>query len=232
MYAMARYRASMSDAAPSTAELVKATAEGTAAGAIGALLEPVRGFLGKLMGPSIEELGGWGRDVIGFKRWKSQLRMLQKAEATVAAAGLAVHEVPFRVLAPILESGGDEDIPEMQDLWANLLASAATRPDAVPVAYAQILRQLEPVEARALRFLVGPPGNGRPFRGHPGLLRHNVEGLTEANIDNLLRLEVARISVVTGTFGGPPPDSDTVRHTALGLALVEACQTPDKFPGV
>jgi hypothetical protein len=214
----------MSDDVPTTAEIVKATAEGTAAGVIGALLEPVRAFFGNLLGASVEEFGGWGGDVIAFKRWKSRVRMLQEAEAMVGAAGLTAHEVPFRVLAPILESGGDEDIPEMQGLWASLLANAATRPDAVPVAYPQILRQLEPVEARALRFLVGPLGNGNPFRGEPGVLRHKVKGLTEANIDNLLRLELARTHIITGTYGGSPPP--TIRNTALGLALVEACRPP------
>ena len=144
----------MTDDNPTPVEIVAAVAEGSARGAIAALIEPVGGFLGLLLGPATRELGGWAGDVVEFMRWKWRAKMLKRAEEIIESAGLTAHDVPLQVLMPILDSGANEDMPEMQERWANLLANAATAAETIPAAYPEILRQLEPIEALSLDFMI------------------------------------------------------------------------------
>ena len=210
------------DSAP---ELVKAAAEGTTAGAISALLEPVTALLGKLLGPATNQLGGWASDAIAFKRWKSRVKMLVKAQELLEAAQLSADEVPLRLLMPILDGGADEERPDMQERWASLLANAATTQSDMPVAFPEILRQLEPIEAHALDFMVGKePG----WSGTAKLLGDAIPGLDHANIDNLVRLGLARFSA--DDFTGPGADirypEPTLGTTVLAWRFVAACQPP------
>jgi hypothetical protein len=206
-------------------DLVKAAAEGTVSGAISALIEPVRGFLGKLLGSSVEQLGGWAGDIISFKRWQSRVRMLTKAQEIVEAAGLTADEVPLRVLMPILEGGANEERPEMQDLWATLLANAATVPGSIPVAFPEILRQLEPIEARALDYMISDEG---AWSGTDRLLGAAVPGLDNGNIDNLVRLGLLRFEAED--FTGPGAEirypEPTLTTTVLAARFVAVCRPP------
>jgi hypothetical protein len=150
--------------------------------------------------------------------------MLRRAEEILGAAGLTAHEVPLRLLVPIIEVGGDEDRPDMQGRWDYLLANAATTDNAL-AAYPWLLSQLEPVEARALDYMVGPPG-GPGWSGPADALKVRVDGLASANIDNLQRLELVRLNLMIPPVGARNPNQDMLTHTALAVGFVAACRPP------
>jgi len=215
----------MPDDNPTSVEIIAAVSEGATRAALDKLIAPVGSFLATLLGPTAEELGGWFGDAVGYLRWKSRIKMLTRAKELIEASGLEPHEVPLQVLVPILDSGANEERPEMQERWAYLLANAATRTDTVPAAFPEILRQLEPIEAVAVEFMV-VEANG--WTGTDRLLGKAVPGLDNGNIDNLVRLALARFLRDDYTDRGaqlthPEP---TLTTTALAMRFVAACSAP------
>jgi hypothetical protein len=213
-------------------DLVKAAAEGTAGGAISALIAPVTTFLGKLLGSSVEQLGGWAGDIISFKRWQSRVKMLTKAEQIIEASGLEAHEVPLRVLMPILDGAANEDRTDMQDRWARLLANAATMSSEMPAAFPDVLRQLDPVDARVLDHVYNVMMSIDPeIRRHDlGMIRTGIAeelGLPaetiEFHVDNLVRLRLVREP--TGSIGGT---GDAVTLSEFGRRFVRASRPPEE----
>jgi hypothetical protein len=215
----------VTDDNPTSVEIVAAVADGSTRGAIAALIEPVNGFLGMLLGPATKELGGWAGDVVEFVRWKWRVKMLKRAEGIIESAGLTAHGVPLQVLMPILDSGANEDRPDMQERWANLLANAATMSGTVPAAFPEILRQLEPIEARTLDYMIGEVGL---WEGTARLLGRAMPGLDNANIDNMVRLALVRFTAEDYT--GPGADirypEPKLESTVLAARFVAACLSP------
>ena len=215
----------MSDDSPTSVEIIAAAATGSTSGAVEALIEPVTGFLGTLLGPATKELGRWAGDVVEFMRWKWRVKMLKRAEEIIESEDLVAHGVPLQVLMPILESGANEDRPDMQEMWANLLANAATTSGAIPTAFPEILRQIEPIEARALDYMVGQAGR---WGGTARLLGQAVSGLDDANIDNLVRLALVRFTA--GDYTGPGAQIRypelTLESTALAARFMAAVLPP------
>jgi hypothetical protein len=171
---------------------------------------------------------GWRHDRVPAVEVSGQ--DAQGIGAIIDAAGLTAHEVPLRALMPILESGADEERPDMQERWANLLANAATSSEETPVAFPDVLRQLEPAEARILdhvydtMMMIAPDlrrqNLGLIFDGVTHELGLSPES-TEFHIDNLIRLRLVREP--TGSFGGP---GDTVTISEFGRRFVRACRSP------
>lgn len=59
-------------------------------------------------------------------------------------------------LLPLLNAAGTTEDPDLQELWAQLLASAVSDEEFQQVAYIKILEQLSPAEARILNVVYGP----------------------------------------------------------------------------
>ena len=68
-----------------SAELSKAAAEGLAKGAVEGLLEPVKEFFSAVAGVPVNEASHWLGDIVRFQRWKTQVKILAKAEACWSA---------------------------------------------------------------------------------------------------------------------------------------------------
>jgi hypothetical protein len=212
-------------------ELTKAAAEGATSGAISALIAPVSAFLGALLGEPTEQLGGWAGDILAFKRWKSRVRMLQRAEAYLEVAGLSASEVPLPVLVPLLEGGANEDDESMSDRWAALLANAAAAPDAVPPGFPAILAELSPTEAALLDaiFEAAHTGPAESWESQLVEVRGLSMGLDDGELflatDNLLRHRLCLAQQVNypGTISEDP---SKVVLTPLGRAFVTQCRAP------
>jgi hypothetical protein len=216
----------------SATELVKAAAEGASSGALAALISPVSGFLGKLLGQPAEELGGWAADAISFRRWQSRVKMLARASEILSETGMDAEEVPLRLLMPILDKGANEDRSEMEERWASLLANAASADEQVPVAFPEILSQLEPEQAQILDHVYDVMMSIAPeARKHNlGMIQAGIAndlaldpGVIEYHVDNLFRLRLVREP--TGTLGG---EGDTVTLSAFGRKFVRACRSPSQ----
>jgi hypothetical protein len=201
-------------------ELIKAGAEGAAAGALQALIEPISGFLGKLFGPSVEQLGGWAGDLMAYKRWQTRVKVMRKAEAFLETAGLEAQEVPRPVLIPLLEAAGDEEEESMADRWAALLANAASGDGQVPPSFPSILRELSPDEARLLDAL----HDKTSIRAVDLANDLGLGSRWPVVFDNLVRLRLA----VHPFKAGPVASEDRValNLTDLGRAFVAACRPP------
>lgn len=179
------------------------------------------------------ELDTWLAAMIGGWRIRTQLKVLAKTEERVKAAGLPAGSVPIKLLVPLLEAASleDEDDEEMTDLWANMLASAATNVAAVPTTLPGLLKQLEPVEARALDTLVDDRGGAQGVTWAWRTTQLDA-GLTQARFENLQRLGL--LTVIGGderpmfTSEGDIvlTGSPEIHVTALGVELVRACRGP------
>lgn len=86
-------------------------------------LDLAKEFLGKLIGPTVEELGLLAGDSIKYLRFKNQIRILLKARDYVEKRKLSVKEIPIKILVPLLENSSLEEDDELQDKWANMLTN-------------------------------------------------------------------------------------------------------------
>jgi hypothetical protein len=188
----------------------------------------------------------WVADIIRGRRARTQIKVLTKVAAALDEAGLSANVVPNKVLVPLLEFAGleDDDDEEMLERWANLLVSAATAPDRGHVAYPEILRQLESIEARMLDAMhdaldaemsAKSSGTKRLDGFGPAWFGASLDLDPTAYVravPNLVRLQLAR------QLGGPndPPHvmtiatsdllSSPIQLTFLGMAFVWACRPP------
>src|SRR4051794_21262562 len=99
-----------------------------------------------------QELLAWLGDVVRYRRLPHQAELLMEAADKIRESGLPPSAVSDRLLRAILEEGSFEDDNTMRSRWANLLAQAATGADVPPV-FPEVLRQIEPIEARLVEAL-------------------------------------------------------------------------------
>lgn len=183
-----------------------------------------------------QELSRWLSDIVRYRRLPHQARLLTKAADEIRASGLPASAVEDRLLRAVLEEGGFEDDEPMQGRWARLLANAAVG-IAIPPAFPEVLRQLEPIEARLLDRIVAirePLLHGQmTYFEHCGVL----DGLRWRHLDNLERLQLLH-----WVWQGPvnvrlpaapadcPPHTLELYETQLGRDLVAACASPGEQP--
>jgi hypothetical protein len=210
-------------------EIIKAVAEGSAKGTIDALLRPFTAFLGRLLGPATEELGGWAGEAVAVRRERWRARVLGRAEGYLLESGQDVHPVPRPVLWPILEAAADEEDEAMSDRWAALLANAAAWPARVPPSFPWTLSQLSPQEAGLLDAIFGDAGGAdRPVKVMELETPLDPERRAVA-VDNLIRLRLCVPQQLT-TPGMVAQNWQIVYLTALGRAFVTECRAPTDRP--
>jgi len=187
--------------------------------------------------PAAEALGFIG-DVIRGQRARTQIKVLKKTAIAIEEAGFEAQVVPAKTLVPLLEFAGLEefDDDDMVGRWANLLANAATESMAqVPPSYPEILRQLEPVEARFLDALI-QEREAREKRNQPNLRYYDFDledivghdQLSWQQLDNMERLGLIGYECNL-PVNVPAPENPTEVHlaeTPLGAAFVTACRAP------
>jgi len=112
-------------------------------------------FLGKVVNPPLEELGGLLADKVKFWRFKNQVNVILKAKSFLEEKGIQPRKIPLKTLAPLLEHSSWEENPDMQTKWASLLANAAKPEYSCDIhsTYIEILNQLSPLEAKLLDLL-------------------------------------------------------------------------------
>jgi len=112
-------------------------------------------FLGKVVNPPLEELGGLLADKVKFWRFKNQINVIFKAKSFLEEKGIQPGKIPLKTLAPLLEHSSWEENPDMQTKWASLLANALNPKYSYDLhsTYVEILNQLSPLEANLLDLL-------------------------------------------------------------------------------
>src|ERR1043165_3809210 len=118
-------------------------------------LDAVKGFLQKLVGPSVDEMGLLLSDNVKLWRLKNQLRNLEKVKTIVEKENINTKQVNLKVLFPYLEGVSLEDDNELQDLWANLFVNYIDADKNLRVnVYPSVLSQLSTQEVTVLKFLM------------------------------------------------------------------------------
>jgi abortive infection alpha-like protein len=226
---------------------------GAAAGAAKPAAELVKSFIERLFGPSVDYAGQ------GLRKWLE--RRTFRAQAVIADAAqmlqdadVEAREVPGRILLPLIEYASLEDDEELQRKWAALLANAASSKSSnfILPAFADILRQLTPVQARMLDWMHDMKSEYETWPTiWPDVSRDQIEtafSLSPANyallITDLERLQLIEprrdIKSNDETIDGDEMFQliiarwnsqvkyDSIGFTALGLRFVEACKPPSK----
>lgn len=189
------------------------------------VLAPFSDLIKTLCGPAAEQYGlAWGESAYLFRRQRLA-RLLEKASKRLAEAQIEPHTVKFPLLNDIVDRGSLEDNDFLQDMWANLLVTAAGGKTLVTTAFTDILRSLSTEEAH---FLM--------------LFRDEIDDTCSCSIDavpfgNLTRLglvktepSVPRTATTSGFQGlrvtvGQYPEQRCYL-TELGWAFLHACTTP------
>jgi hypothetical protein len=158
-------------------------------------------------------------------------------------AGLSPKEVPLSIIHPLLQAAVAEEDPELQTLWANLLANAADpRSQGVHKAFVNTLREMSPREAQVIQDM----NRDRIELSGPDLIAGYCDGsIPEGNFlyANLVRLGLKGVrtevtvphhSINAGTFGSLPTDQEESYYlSGYGLAFAAACTAPKptQMPG-
>lgn len=86
-------------------------------------LDLAKDFLGKLISPTIEEVGLLISENVKFLRFKNQVNILLKAKDYVEKKKINLKEIPIKILVPLLDNASLEDNEELQDKWANMIVN-------------------------------------------------------------------------------------------------------------
>ena len=118
-------------------------------------IQAAKGFLSKLAGPAVEEIGLLLQDRVKLYRLKNQLRILGKAQEMLKTARVKPSAVPLRTLLPLLEGAALEEDESLSLKWAALLANAASGASDIAnhPSFPHILAEISPSEALLLDSL-------------------------------------------------------------------------------
>src|SRR5580658_3981492 len=87
---------------------------------------PFTGIVKRMLGPAADELAEMWRDQIRLYRYGRQIKCVEKAEKMAKDAGFTPQAVPPKILFPLLEGASFEENEDLHDMWAALLANAAS----------------------------------------------------------------------------------------------------------
>lgn len=178
----------------------------------------------------VQEISEWLADWMHPRLVASAAKQVHAAVEKLERAGIRPGAVRDEQMRLLLEEGAREEDDTLKAKWANLLAHGlAGENDGIPRAYADVLRQLEPIEALTLDKLAdgvvsiqGSASGTRMSTGEAG-------GVALAGLVNLERIGLIRL-------GAPIPQryphvqaraADVLRAvtlTAFGIGFVQACR--------
>jgi hypothetical protein len=236
---------------PGTA-LISALAAKSSDAGVEVAKDEAKGFLKQLFGPSAEVIG---EDLALRHRerlFNNLVEVLARAKRKLTSTGVSPHEVPLKIIHPLLEAAALEENTDLREMWANLLAGAATE-GATPFAasYIDIIKQLSVEEARFLNLLhitlraemkeydaLSPEDRKRHptqrlgrFDELKSLVFQAAEvNITEENHDFVHALAMSTLENMCrlGILREPWFGQDSYRIGAFGLIFLQACYKPDK----
>jgi nitroreductase len=212
-----------------------------------AVLKPFATLIERLFGGFVDEVGGMWQESLRVRRLARRVRLYEKLKRRIAALGVDPQEIPEKIWMPALQAVSSEDDETLQDKWAGLLATAANPETAGTVlpAFAEVLRQLSPEEARFLDAIYSDivrkvsqyksmPDEQRPDK-HPAKYVGTFDDLfalsarsTRQEPDLPFRFSVVLANLVRlGFIREPNMGQDSYRFTAFSIAFAEAVNSFD-----
>ena len=141
----------MVDEIKEVASAVKETAK--AVGHTVGAVEKLSIFFAKVMGEPIDITCAMLSESLKIKRWKRQLRLVDKCEEIIQKRKLSGKHIPLppKFAIPIFHYASLEEDDYLHDLWVNLLISAIDpNYSSVRSSYIEIIKQLEYIDAKIL----------------------------------------------------------------------------------
>lgn len=139
------------ESAKAVQEVAKVTKAGIEA------TEKLSGFVSRIIHEPLDSVVSIINDRLRFMRWERQVRLVDRYYAIVETRRIKppLRIAPPKIALPIIENASLEENDELQDLWANLLASAVDPQFKAPIrsAYIDIIKQLEVIDVRILNLL-------------------------------------------------------------------------------
>jgi hypothetical protein len=106
----------MTEEAEAAKEIAKASAP---------LLQTASELLRGLLAKSAVAIGDTLEDQLRYLQWSNRLRILKKAALKIEQRGLGGKLLPPAFLMPAVEASGHVEDPDLQELWAELIANGA-----------------------------------------------------------------------------------------------------------
>ena len=193
------------------------------------LIDKISNALGCVFSPAAQELSHLLGDQMRLWRFQNGARILRRAEETIEERGLTPDELrklPYGEQFLVLEKATFEDKPEIQEMWAQLIANALD-PDSnvhIEKRILELLTSLSPPEAGLLHVLkvagTTPASASRQaideFIERIDTLankywRHHPDEIRNACAQNLVRLRCIGIrtdntGVASGVLARLPPE--------------------------
>jgi len=106
-----------------------------------------------LLGEPCRIAGNMLADQIYAWQWQNRIRIAVRASEIIEQQQIARRVLPPGFLLPLLEAAGNVEDPDLQHLWASLLASAVGDDSSQHPLYIATLRGMDGADARLLRRL-------------------------------------------------------------------------------
>jgi len=209
------------------------------------LIEDAKPFIGRVLGPPVEDAVGIVSDRLRYYRLKQLFTLRDKVEELHRQRGIeSPRPLPPKLAIPLLEAATLEENEPLHDLWARLLATGMdpARPQ-IQRSFISILQEFEPIDAKLFLFLwdimfeeddrveANRLGDGS-FIFEPSELASLVkEGPEECEVSllNLDRLGCISLGLqhgVKSTNAYAPVEQFHIHLTKLGEAFLSACIHP------
>jgi len=88
-----------------------------------AVIETGCELIKSLLGEPFKVAGGMLADQVYAWRWRNRIRIAKRAEEIMAEEEIPARVLPPGFLLPLLDAAGDVEDPDLQQMWARLLAS-------------------------------------------------------------------------------------------------------------
>lgn len=158
------------------------------------------GLVRDLVGEPVKVAGGMLGDQVYWWQWRNRVRIASRAAEIIERDGIARRIVPPSFLLPLLDDAGNVEDPDLQAMWARLLASGVAADEHQHPMWIKILAQMSAEDARKFASICAhADALGTPFgkRTEPPL------------------------------FADDAPDDAEARLASLGLIIPYAAETPE-----
>jgi hypothetical protein len=184
------------------------------------LVRDVGSFASKVLGTVPEDaVGFFGGDRLHHARIRNEWRLAQRTEEIISARRVEqTAPVSPSLAIPLVHSARDESRPELQELWARLLANAMdpARAGDLRLEFIEAVRRFHPRDALILQKMGEQPGHLSPntrdfFAGHLKLSQAAIE----VSFANLVETKCV-------SFNSATPQNFYL--TAFGREFLAACR--------
>jgi hypothetical protein len=107
----------------------------------------------KLAGRPCEIAGEMLADQLYMWQWQQRIRIFHRAEKVMEREGIAARTLPSGFLIPLLAAAGNIEDETLQEMWSNLIASAAESDAGCEPSFIETLKGLSVREARLLQAI-------------------------------------------------------------------------------